>query len=184
MTIKEGILNDKQIRQLKRTSCNQAMAVIIWDTMIRNNGSVNRDLIRKEVQRRLVEPFDNYLMTAYTSNREAEVYTSMAHSNNYWIEANGWGLWTFTNGSRVEIENYFTRYPRNFGFESADELLDLLDLATEPYDPNPKPETKPEPEPEPEPEPSFKNTLVKMIENSEAHTERLKAILEEHYPEA
>lgn len=177
--------NELQTIQLAGTSCNQLMKIVTGDTIIRNNGEANRKLIIDEVNRRLVKPLGDYMMTPYTDNRIAEIWTSMACSHpHYWVESDGNGQWIFKNGGHAKMENYFQNSPRNFGFESADDLLDLLDLFTDPF--VPKQEQKPDPEPEANlalSDVSFKDTLVKMIENSEAHTKRLKAILEEYYPE-
>ena len=179
--------NEQQAVQLAITTCNQAMKIVVGDTVIRNHGVADRDLIRDEINRRLVEPLSDYLRTPYTDNRIAEIWTSMACTHpHYWMESDGNGQWMFKNGGWAKMENYFQSGPRNFGFESADELLDLLDLFTEPFDPDPKPE------PPALSEPSFKDTLAEIMKNSliqmiktcEDNAERLKAILEKYYPEA
>ena len=136
------MITDKLIQQLGRTTWNQATKVVIYDTMVRCGGSANCDFIYNEVQRRLVEPLDHHLMTQFDEYTIAGIYTSMARDN-YWIRSDGWGTWSFVDGGRSDIKDYFNSRPRNFGFESADELLDLLDLVTEPYDPNPKNDLEP-----------------------------------------
>ena len=129
-------LMDNELVKLRNTTCNQAMKVIAGNVIDLNGGSACRDHIDDVVVKRLVEPFGDLLGTPYTDNRMAEIWTSMACSNpHYWLTSDGDGVWRFTETGKDRMERYFYGGQTNFGFSSDRDLLDLLDLATEPYEP-------------------------------------------------
>ena len=136
MTNLKRPLMDNELVKLSRTTCNQAMKVIAGNVIDLNGGLACRDHIVDVVIERLVEPFGDLLGTPYTDNRINEIWTSMACTRpHYWLTSDGNGVWRFTETGKDRMEQYFYGGQTNFGFSSDKDLLDLLDLATEPHDP-------------------------------------------------
>ena len=134
MTVKVSLKRDPEA-SLRKTSVNAAMQIVAFDTMIRNGGSAPRKLIFAEIDRRLIHPLgDKMLNKLHSGNQIAGVSTMMSSRHN-WITCGG-GVWTLNDSAYCKILTHFESGPRNFGFENMDELLDLLDRHTDPYDPN------------------------------------------------
>lgn len=134
MTVKVSLKQDLEF-YLQKTSVNTAMQVVAFDTMIRNGGSAARKLIISEINRRLIHPLGDKMANKLYSGNQISGISEMMSSRQNWITCGG-GVWTLNDGAYCKIIKHFESGPRNFGFESADELLDLLDRHTLPYNPD------------------------------------------------
>ena len=134
MTVKVSLKRDLE-SCLQKTSVNTAMQVVAFDTILQNGGSASRKLIFSEIDRRLIHPLGDKMANKLYSGNQLSAISTVLSSERNWITCAG-GVWTMNDGAYCKMLTHFESAPRNFGFESADELLDLLDQHTDRYDPD------------------------------------------------
>ena len=124
-------LTVEQQDMLKRTGQVRASIAIAAETMVRNDGSATVTQIQNEIHRRLVEPFDGLLKDTHKDRHKTEL-SSVMSSGNGWIQCSGNGTWTIEPHAYSDIIDQLEG-SRAFGFDSYDEFIDVLNLATEPF---------------------------------------------------
>ena len=126
-------LTDQEVRKFNVTSGNQTLKAIIWDTMNRNGGTTNANMVRKEYNRRVVANFNGTLWNPCTENQLAEVWAVLGPNTYHWLDTDASGTWTFANDGDIHIESYFESNPRYWGFDDVHEFLKILDRFTPAY---------------------------------------------------
>ena len=132
-------MNRNQLISISVTNWTPAMQAVVADTLNRNGGSAPKQLIVSEIERRLVDvpELHDKFANNYSHNQYAELSATMGSNNTIGygaIECSviGWGIWSFAAHGYEEADAHLS-LSYNFGFDSIDEFIAVLDLYTPPF---------------------------------------------------
>ena len=132
-------MNRNQLVSITQTNWSPAMQAVAADTIQRNGGSAPKRLIVSEIERRLVDvpELADKFANNYSHNQYAELSATMGSNNTIGygaIECSviGWGIWSFAEHGYETADAQLSQ-SYNFGFDSIEEFIGLLDQYTPPF---------------------------------------------------